>query len=205
MNAAKPSNDNILDVATTAFAEKGYEGARMDEIAKDAGVNKATLYYRIGDKDALFGAVLRRIFTAKVARLEKMLDSVEDAEDRVRAFTATLLDGDHPEQFSAIMLREIAGGGRNLPDDVLPLMGRLVGALMQTLKQGVKEGRFNPVNPFLVHIALVGACTFYASNGPIRRRVAALSAKGSTLDTEMPLEDAANAIADMILSGVRKS
>ncbi|MCK5546643.1 MAG: TetR family transcriptional regulator [Rhodospirillaceae bacterium] len=205
MNAAKPSNDNILDVATTAFAEKGYEGARMDEIAKDAGVNKATLYYRIGDKDALFGAVLRRIFTAKVARLEKMLDSVEDAEDRVRAFAATLLDGDHPEQFSAIMLREIAGGGRNLPDDVLPLMGRLVGALMQTLKQGVKEGRFNPVNPFLVHIALVGACTFYASNGPIRRRVAALSPEGSTLDTEMPLEDAANAIADMLLSGVRKS
>lgn len=175
----------------------------MDEIANDAGVNKATLYYRIGDKDALYSAVLKRIFSAKVARLEQMLDTVEDVEDRVRGFAETLVDGDHPEQFSAIMLREIAGGGRNLPDDVLPLMGRLVGALMQTLAQGVKEGRFNPVNPFLVHMALVGACTFYASNGPIRRRVAALVPQGAQ-NTEMSLQDAAHAIADMLLSGVRK-
>ena len=200
----KPSNDDILDVAAAAFAEKGFEGARVDEIACDAGVNKATLYYRIGDKDALFGAVLKRIFSAKVERLEQMLDTVEDVEERVRAFAATLVDGDHPEQFSSIMLREIAGGGRNLPDDVLPLMGRLVGALMQTLTQGVKEGRFNPVNPFLVHMALVGACTFYASNGPIRRRVAALAPQGTAPNTEMSLQDAAHAIADMLLSGVRK-
>ena len=203
MKRPKLTTDEIIDIATAAFAEKGFEGARMDEIANDAGVNKATLYYRIGDKDALYSAVLKRIFSAKVARLEQMLDTVEDVEDRVRGFAETLVDGDHPEQFSAIMLREIAGGGRNLPDDVLPLMGRLVGALMQTLAQGVKEGRFNPVNPFLVHMALVGACTFYASNGPIRRRVAALVPQGAQ-NTEMSLQDAAHAIADMLLSGVRK-
>jgi len=205
LKRAKHTTDEIIDIATAAFAEKGFEGARMDEIAGDAGVNKATLYYRIGDKDALFGAVLKRIFSAKIARLENMLDSVEDVEERVRGFAATLVDGDHPEQFSAIMLREIAGGGRNLPDDVLPLMGRLVGALMHTLKQGVAEGRFNPVNPFLVHMALVGACTFYASNGPIRRRVAALAPQGSPPNTELSTHDAAHAIADMLLSGVRKS
>ena len=200
-----PSNDDILDIATAAFAEKGFEGARMDEIASVVGVNKATLYYRIGDKDALFSAVLKRIFTAKIARMEQSLDTVLDVEERVRTFAATLVDGDHPEQFSAIMLREIAAGGRNLPDDVLPLMGRVVGALEQTLAQGVKEGRFNPVNPFLVHMTLVGACTLSATNGPIRRRVAALAPQGSSLNTEQSLQDIAHAIADMLLSGVRKS
>ncbi|PCI41636.1 MAG: hypothetical protein COB46_03025 [Rhodospirillaceae bacterium] len=202
---AKASNDEILDIATRAFAAKGFEGARMDEIAKDANVNKATLYYRIGDKDALYEAVLKRIFTAKVKRLEQMLATVDDVEERIRVFASILVDGDQPQQFSAIMLREIAGGGDNLPDDVLPLMGRIVGALRQTLEQGVKEGRFRPVNPFLVHMALVGACTFYASNGPIRRRVAALAPDGSALKTEMTLPDAAQAIADVLLNGVRKS
>jgi len=200
-----PSNDDILDVAAAAFADKGYEGARVDEIAKDANVNKATLYYRIGGKEALYGAVLERIFSTKVAALQKMLESIDDAEQRVRAFTTILIEGDHPEYFSAIMLREIANGGRNLPDNVLPLMGRTVGALEKTLTEGAAQGRFKPVNPFLVHMMLVGACTLYTTAGPIRRRVGALAPKGSSLNTEMTINEAANAIADMLLGAVGAS
>jgi len=200
-----PSNDDILDIAAAAFAEKGFEGARVDEIAKAANVNKATLYYRIGDKDALYAAVLERIFSAKGTRLQKMLETVDDPEERVRTFARILVDGDHPEQFSAIMLREIANGGRNLPDNVLPLMGRVVGALKQTLADGVEQGRFNPVNPFLVHMMLMGACSLYVTNGPIRRRVAAMAPKNSPLNTELSLTDAAAAIADMLLNGMRKA
>jgi len=200
-----PSNDDILDIAAAAFAEKGFEGARVDEIAKAANVNKATLYYRIGDKDALYSAVLERIFSAKSARLQKMLQTVEAPEDRVRAFARILVDGDHPEHFSAIMLREVANGGRNLPDTVLPLMGRVVGALKQTLAAGVEQGRFNPVNPFLVHMMLMGACSLYATNGPIRRRVAAMAPKSAPLNAELTMQDAADAIANMLLSGLRKT
>ena len=201
-----PSNDDILDIAAAAFAEKGFEGARMDEIAKAADVNKATLYYRIGDKDALYAAVLERIFSAKGARMQKMLATIDDAEDRVRIFARILVDDhDHPEQFSAIMLREVAGGGRNLPDNVLPLMARMVGALKQTLAEGVEQGRFNPVNPFLVHMMLMGACSLYATNGPIRRRVSALAPEGAPLNPELSLSDAADSITDMLLNGLRKT
>jgi len=200
-----PSNDDILDIAAAAFADKGFEGARVDEIANIANVNKATLYYRIGGKEALYGAVLERIFSLKVAALQKMLESIDDAEQRVRAFTSILIGGDHPEYFSAIMLREIADGGRNLPDHVLPLLGRTVGALEKTLAEGAAQGRFKPVNPFLVHMMLVGACTLYVTNGPIRRRAAALAPKGSSLNTEITLNEAAAAIADMLLNGVRAS
>lgn len=200
-----PSNDDILNIATAIFAKKGFEGARMDEIAKAAKVNKATLYYRIGDKDALVSAVLKRLFMAKVVRLEHALEAIDDVEDRVLAFAETLVDGEHPAQFSAIMLREIAAGGRNLPDDVLPLMGRVVGALERTLKQGCEEGRFNAVNPFLAHMLLVGGCTLCATNGPIRRRVAAQAHGLDDLKIEMPLKDIARALADMLLSGIRKT
>jgi len=199
-----PSNDAIIDIAAAVFAEKGFDGARMDEIAKAATVNKATLYYRIGDKTAFYTAVLERIFSAKVARLETMLNTVEDAEDRVRTFARILIDGDNPAQFSAIMLREIADGGRNLPDSIIPLMARTAAALEKTLSIGVEQGRFHPVHPFLVHMMLVGACTLYATNGPIRRRAAALAPEGSSLNIELSVTDAANAIADTLLSGVRK-
>lgn len=198
-----PSTDDILDIAAAVFAEMGYAGARVDEIAKAANVNKATLYYRIGDKDALYEAILKRIFATKVANMEHMLKTFDDAEDRVRAFAAVLVDDEHPEHFSAIMLREIANGGRNLPDSILPFMSRLVAVLEQTLAEGVAQGRFKPVNPFMVHIILVGACTLYATNGPIRRRVALMASKGSSLNTEMPISQVAHAIAEMLLGGIR--
>jgi len=200
-----PSNDDILDIAAAAFAKKGFDGARMDEIAQAANVNKATIYYRIGDKDALYATVLERLFKAKVARLEHMLDTVSDPEDRIRSFATIFMGGDQPEQFSAIMLREVADGGRNLPDNVLPLMGRTIGTLEQTLTQGAEQGRFNAVNPFLIHMMLVGACTLYATNGPIRRRVATMAPQGSSLNTEVPLSEVAQTIADTLLNGVRKS
>ncbi|MBW1769410.1 MAG: helix-turn-helix transcriptional regulator [Deltaproteobacteria bacterium] len=44
------SIQRIMDAATEIFAESGFAGARVDEIAKRAGVNKAMIYYRIGDK-----------------------------------------------------------------------------------------------------------------------------------------------------------
>ena len=200
----KPSTDEILDIATLAFGEKGYDGARVDEIAKAAGVNKATLYYRIGDKDAVWAAVLKNIFGAKVDQLEDMLANIEAPEDRLRAFAQIVVKEKTPERFGAIMLREIAGGGRNLPDEVLPMMGRIVGILEQIVTQGVEEGVFKPTNPFLLHMALVGGCTLYACNGPIRRRVAQNAPNATAIKAELSMEDAAEAITEMLLDGVRK-
>ncbi len=48
------SLENILDAASEAFAESGYAGARVDDIAKRAGINKATIYYNVGNKKELY-------------------------------------------------------------------------------------------------------------------------------------------------------
>jgi len=201
----KPTNDDILDIATHEFAEKGYDGARMEEIAHAAQVNKATLYYRIGDKDALFGAVLKRMFTTKLAHLDRTLDTIDDVDEKLHAFARVFVAGDHPTHFAAIMLREIAAGGRNLPDDVLPLMGRIVRTLECIVEQGVREGKFRDVNPFLTHMMLVGGLAFYATNKPIRERIAAQSPDTRSLTTEIPLDEAAAILADTLLHGVRKA
>lgn len=53
--------ERILAAARTVFSEKGYNGAHVDEIAERAGVNKATLYYQIGDKDTLYANVIHQV------------------------------------------------------------------------------------------------------------------------------------------------
>lgn len=51
--------DAILKAATRVFLESGYGAASMDEIAREAGVSKQTVYRHFGDKEALFGATIR--------------------------------------------------------------------------------------------------------------------------------------------------
>ena len=63
----------ILKAATTIFSEVGFAGARVDEIAKCAGVNKATIYYHIGDKQALYARVIRNLFGDAADRFEHMM------------------------------------------------------------------------------------------------------------------------------------
>ena len=53
--------EKILTAARAVFAENGYSGAHVDEIAQRAGVNKATIYYQIGDKDTLFANVIHQV------------------------------------------------------------------------------------------------------------------------------------------------
>ena len=52
----------ILDGALAEFSEKGFDGARNDEIALRAGVNKILLYHHYGSKDGLFTALLERTY-----------------------------------------------------------------------------------------------------------------------------------------------
>src|SRR4051812_14139891 len=58
---ANVSRGRILDVAMREFADKGFSGARVDEIARRAKVNKQLLYYYFGDKRGLYEAAVYHV------------------------------------------------------------------------------------------------------------------------------------------------
>src|ERR1017187_5319360 len=63
------SQQRILEAALAEFAAKGFAGARVDVIAKNARINKRMLYHYFGDKEGLFREVLRRKISARSAWL----------------------------------------------------------------------------------------------------------------------------------------
>src|SRR5260370_21528069 len=67
----------ILKAALEEFAHEGPAGARTEEIARRAGVNKALLYYYFKDKEGLYGAVLEQVFSGLSARVMAVLDHTE--------------------------------------------------------------------------------------------------------------------------------
>jgi AcrR family transcriptional regulator len=77
----------IHEAAMSVFAEEGYSGARVDEIAKRAGLNKAMIYYRIGDKLALYTEVIHSLFGEIGAAIKGNIPNDASPEESLRCIS----------------------------------------------------------------------------------------------------------------------
>src|SRR5579859_2479797 len=82
----------ILQAAVREFSREGLAGARTDAIARAAGVNKALLYYYFHDKEALYAAVLDRVFTGLQATINDALDRPGSPRERLLAYAGAHFD-----------------------------------------------------------------------------------------------------------------
>jgi AcrR family transcriptional regulator len=75
----------LLELAEALFAERGYAGASMDELARRAGVTKPVVYELFGSKDGLFGACVDRSIERLAADIAAAVRAEGDPEARLRA------------------------------------------------------------------------------------------------------------------------
>jgi AcrR family transcriptional regulator len=88
----RETRDRILDAAHAVFLRRGTALARTQEIADEAGVNKALLHYYFGTKDALAAAVFERAAGEIFPRIFAILLSDATIEDKVRQIVGTYID-----------------------------------------------------------------------------------------------------------------
>lgn len=147
----------ILDAAREVFAEVGFAGARVDEIARRAGVNKAMIYYRIGNKAALYSEVLHRGFSGIVESLSMNIEDAQSPVEMLRAYIRTFVKtfGGNP-YLPAIMMWEMASGGSHMPEIVIIELGRILRVLMGILDEGSRQGVFVETKPSILHLMIIG-------------------------------------------------
>ena len=80
------TEDQILDAAYRIILQKGKAGSRMQEIADEAGVNKALLHYYFRSKDKIYTAVMQRIIRELLKTVAGNLDFTSPFEDLIRSF-----------------------------------------------------------------------------------------------------------------------
>ena len=81
------TEEQILNAAKEVFQKKGMDGARMQEIADKAGINKAMLHYYYRSKQLLFEAVFSNAFSLLAPQMNKILNDDSSIEEKVRSFT----------------------------------------------------------------------------------------------------------------------
>ncbi len=167
------TRDRLLAAAAREFAARGFAGANIDRIAEAAGLNKAMIYYHFTNKADLYGEILRDMFAAVGARVREAAASDRPPDEKVRQFVAAIAtEATARPHFPPIWFREMAEGGAHLDDDTLRHVAGVVGALRQIIEDGVRAGRFQPVNVFLVHAGIVGPLLLhFVASGGLRKRL----------------------------------
>ena len=166
----------ILRAATLEFAEHGIAGARTDEIAREARVNKALLYYYFKDKETLYGAVLDEVFSGLKSTVLEVLESELSPREKVLAYVGAYFDfiASHP-LYPRLMQREMmharegqsAHLDRLIKNYFLPIFARV----SEVLRQGIATGDFRSVDPTHFVPSMIAMVVFYFSGAPVMRRI----------------------------------
>lgn len=81
------TEEKIFNAARIIFQKKGFAGARMQEIADEAGINKAMLHYCFKNKQLLFEAVFMNAFNQLVPQINTIFQSEDNLFDKIKKFT----------------------------------------------------------------------------------------------------------------------
>ncbi|MBN1425620.1 TetR/AcrR family transcriptional regulator [Candidatus Fermentibacteria bacterium] len=195
------TRDKILAAAADVFAERGFAGASVDEMARRSGVNKAMLYYHVGDKQALYTAVLARNIDHVKGVLSSAIDAADGPAERLTAmlYSLTTIVREAPA-YHRLVLREMASGGAHLEHEILIRFVGIVGLTRKVLDEGRAAGLFRDLNPFLIHLLLIGGVIATAAQ-PLRRRLIESGLFSTEASGAMP--DPAAFVADVIMNGIR--
>lgn len=196
------TRDLILAAATATFAQVGYAGARVDDIAARAGVNKAMLYYHVGNKRALYEAVLREVFAYIHGVLRRVAAASSDPAERLELVATEIATfAETSPDLPAVLFREVAAGGRNLDDDLLRELASVFTEIRAIYQAGERSGAFRATDPLVAHSAFVGSLFFLVGSKPLRTRLRSLMSAGPAADETA--EALAAQFSGLLLDGLR--
>src|SRR5689334_2759911 len=141
----------ILNAAVREIAREGVAAARTDAIAKSAGVNKALLYYYFKDKEAIYQAVLDRVFGGVRAAIHNALAQDLPPRERLKAYVGAHFDyiASNP-LYPRIVHAEFLRASRD--DSQLQRIAKeyfrpTFTEVASLLAEGTQTGDFRPVDP----------------------------------------------------------
>src|SRR5262245_31904138 len=158
----------ILAAAEQAFAKAGQAGARIDEIAATAGVNKALLYYYFKSKDGLYEAVMEDHFNEFNRQALDVLAAPHDARTVLLRYVSLYFDFiSTRRRYAALYQQLMTARGRPLERLVRKYLVPRSSAFKKLLERGVRAGEFRSADARHTSLSIVGLIVFYFSAAPV--------------------------------------
>ena len=165
---AERTRGELLQVATEEFAEKGFAGARVDEIVRRCGVTKNVLYHYFDSKEKLFVEVMELAYARMRKRQSEWSFANMDPEEAIAKLTIYTFEHfrDSPGIISLLNAENLHKARHIAMSDKIPnLYNPLLTAMREVLDKGYAAGRFRKdVDTIDLYITISGLSYFYFSN-----------------------------------------
>lgn len=198
------TSEKILAKAQEVFVEKGFAGARMQEIADRAGVNKAMLHYYFRNKGNLYAEVIITSLGKLLAEIRPAFDDSDFTdEERLRSFVTGYVDflSANPDVLR-LLVQDMLSENSKLPHLFETAFKRVgvsgVFPMVAVLENGIERGTFRPLSIQHTLISIIGMSLFYFIGKPIVDRVLEVD----DLDTAAFLEARKENIVEILLHGI---
>jgi TetR/AcrR family transcriptional regulator len=169
---ADQTRGRILEAAVHEFSANGLAGARTEQIAEAAGVNKALLYYYFSNKQALYDAALESVANRVVTSSMAAMGSARSAGERLVQFALNHFDRIHSQRaFQSLMQQEMMRLHRGEENALAPIVEKVFRPMMMRIRQVYEEGRGSgeliDVDESQIMYAALGANVFYFLSAPV--------------------------------------
>ncbi len=172
METITEKEEHILRCAMEIFLERGRHGARMQEIADRAGVNKAMLHYYFRSKDKLYITIFENIFRRIFRQFDEIVDRNLPFEQFLRELIGNYIESLKNEpRFPLFVIRELSEGGKIVSEAVDRLIHQqqvqIPAIFMEKIVQEQQNGRLLDMDPRQILITVIGACLQFFIAEPI--------------------------------------
>ena len=194
------TEEKIFNAARIIFQKKGFSGSRMQEIADEAGINKAMLHYCFKNKELLFKAVFMNAFGQLAPQINEIFNSQDTVFDKIRKFTHSYISFVILNPFlPQFVIQEM----NNNPEFVMSFLNNEnrpnPSKLLSQIEKEIQEGIIKPVQPKQLLLDIISMTVFpFAAQMMVKGIIQISDAEFNTM-----MEERKTSIAEQIINSIK--
>lgn len=194
------TEQKIFDAAHEVFTQKGMDGAKMQEIADRAGINKALLHYYYRSKEKLYETVARAIIGKALPAVRQVIEGEQPLEEKIRRFIETYIDIISRDTFIPLfIISEINKHPDRFIDIVMPKDLPKPEVFFRQVEAEIAAGRIRPIKPQHLIVHIISMCVFPFVGKPMMRLILGMSPS----EMRFFLEERKEEVTGFVLAGMR--
>ncbi len=155
------SEDRILTAARKIFIDKGLAGARMQDIANEAGINKAMLHYYFRNKEKLFDTIFIKVADEFLPKVFSILQSDKALFEKIEMFCAAYIDQEIATPYVPMFIvNELNRDPKVFIKRILKGKKPPFDTVLAQLQQAIKDKKVKAIEPIQLMLNIVSLCVF---------------------------------------------
>ncbi len=157
--------EQILQGAAKVFSKKGYHASTVEEIAKELGLTKASIYYYVRDKSELLYQLYRRAMEALLESQAEIMARADSPDQKLRAIIEEYvrIAGDAHTMYSVVVLREHHALPPRQRREIIALRDQYEQNVRRCIQEGIEQGLFEPIDVKMAAYVVLGALNWIPS------------------------------------------